>query len=111
MFRVGCPADALDDSNYCEAHRPQLLIDQGEAPSLHAQVVIGIVVAAIVLWFLPALNQWIKHRMAIAPVQTSALVSADTELARRYAAVLAACFNGQRITDGTLVIECRGVER
>lgn len=79
----------------------------GPEMSLKAQFILASACTALFVWVLPAINAWIVTHvppMVHARAQQS---SSDTELARRYAAILAACFNGENITDGALIVECR----
>jgi hypothetical protein len=74
--------------------------------SLKAQCAIGAIIAALIIWILPALTQWIAHRIP-PPAPRLNAESREAELARHYAAVIAACMNGRTITDGQRVVECR----
>jgi hypothetical protein len=73
--------------------------------SLRAQITIGVVVTSLFLWGLPWLIEWMKTRLP-APVHALAQEETNAERARRYAAVIAACLNGQSITDGTRITDC-----
>ena len=56
----GCEAFALDDSNYCANHQPQLSIEQSVLPPLRTQIAIAVVCTAIAVWFLPWITSAIK---------------------------------------------------
>lgn len=79
--------------------------------SLKAQVTLASVCTAGFLWVLPAINAWIKTHIPPTVHARAQVSSSDAELARRYAAVLAACFNGESITDGVSIVECKKVAR
>lgn len=84
----------------------------GPELSLKAQAAIGATLTTLCLWTLPGpLKQWTERLLGTASVQARAQQVRDTELARRYAAVIAACLNGQSITDGELIVQCRRVQR
>lgn len=65
MLRAGCPADACDDSNYCDAHRPRLFVEnkEGIGISLKAQIAIAVVGCSLFLWVLPAITAHIQSRI------------------------------------------------
>jgi hypothetical protein len=65
----GCIADALEDSFWCEAHRPELQIDQtrGRMP-LRWQMALAGGCTALFLWVLPWLASAIKASQSAAEV-------------------------------------------
>lgn len=79
--------------------------------SLRAQFVLASFCTALFVWILPAINAWLVTHIPPTVHARAQERSSDAELARRYAAVLAACFNGETITDGVLTVECRKVAR
>lgn len=69
----GCQAFALDDSNYCADHRPQLSIAESALPPLRTRVAIA-VVCGLAICFLPWLFSAIKASASAGQVvQTFAL--------------------------------------
>jgi hypothetical protein len=80
-------------------------------PRLREYVWIGIVLVLVVIWATGALKaapQVPAGREAPGndrPMTSSPAVAAPSEV--KYAALIAACFNGERLTDGVRVVKCK----
>lgn len=74
--------------------------------SLKAWIILGSICCAMAVWGMPAIKAWIKVHIPPA-MHARAPESPEAEASRRYAAVIAACLNGQLITDGVHFFECR----
>jgi hypothetical protein len=70
--RADCDRDALDFSNFCELHRPELQIDQTRGPMpLRWQMALAAGCTALFVWFLPWLTRAIEaSRSRAQAVQT-----------------------------------------